>query len=166
MSRAARFRIGKTLEVSLITENITEHEISFTEGLHTYFQVSDVESVQVLGWDKCEFVDLLDGNQWRRQKGPIPFESEVGRIIVSCDKATIIEDRKLGRNIHVVGSGSASIAVWNPGLTTASKMPDHGSEGWKTMVCVEAAKALKNSIQLHLGHSHTTTAVYSVVAST
>ncbi|WP_435219084.1 D-hexose-6-phosphate mutarotase [Luminiphilus sp. nBUS_07] len=166
VSLAARYRIGETLEVSLSTENNSEHEIRFTEGLHTYFQVGDAESVQVLGLDKCEFVDLLDGNQRRQQKGPITFEGEVGKIFVSCDKATIIEDRKLGRNIHVVGAGSTSIAVWNPGLTTASKMPDLGSEGWKTMVCVETANALENSIQLHPGCSHTTTAVYSVVALT
>jgi glucose-6-phosphate 1-epimerase len=164
ISLSAHYRIGEILEVSLTTENNTEHKIHFTEGLHTYFHVSDVENVQVLGLDECVFVDLLDGNQRRRQKGPITFGGEVGRIFVSCDKATIIEDRALGRAIHVVGAGSSSIAVWNPGLTTASKMPDLGSEGWRTMVCVETANALENAIQLEPGHSHTTTAIYSVVA--
>ena len=144
VSLSAHYRIGETLEVSLITENNTEHEIHFTEGLHTYFQVSDVENVQVLGLDECVYVDLLDGNQRRRQKGPITFGGEVGRIFVKCDKATIIEDKKLGRNIHVVGTGSNSIAVWNPGLATASKMTDLGGEGWRTMVCVETANALEN----------------------
>jgi len=164
VSLSAHYRIGEILEVSLITANNTENEIRFTEGLHTYFHVSDVENVKVFGLDECVFVDLLDGNQRRQQKGPITFGGEVGRIFVSCDKATVIEDRSLGRAIHVVGAGSSSIAVWNPGLTTASKMPDLGSEGWRTMVCVETANALEDAIQLEPGHSHTTTAIYSVVA--
>jgi len=163
VSLSAHYRIGETLEVSLITENNTEHERRFTEGLHTYFHVSDVENVKVLGLDECVFVDLLDGNQRRQQKGPITFGGEVGRIFVSCDNATVIEDRALGRAIYVVGAGSRSLAVWNPGLTTASKMPDLGSEGWRTMVCVETANALENAIQLEPGNSHTTTAIYSVV---
>jgi glucose-6-phosphate 1-epimerase len=164
VSLSVHYRIGEALEVSLLTENNTEHAIRYTEGLHTYFHVSDVENVRVLGLDESVFVDLLDGNQRRQQKGPITFGGEVGRIFVSCQKATVIDDRALGRAIHVVGAGSSSIAVWNPGLTTASKMPDLGSEGWRTMVCVETANALENAIQLELGHSHTTTAIYSAVA--
>ena len=164
VSLSAHYRIGETLEVSLTTENNTEHKIHFTEGLHTYFHVSDVENVQVLGLDECVFVDLLDGNQRRQQKGPITFGDEVGRIFVSCKKTTVIEDRKLGRAIHVVGAGSSSIAVWNPGLTTASKMPDLGSEGWRTMVCVETANALENALQIKPGCCHTITATYAVEA--
>jgi glucose-6-phosphate 1-epimerase len=162
VSLSALYRIGEVLEVSLITENNTEHEIRFTEGLHTYFQISDVDKVRVLGLEECEFVDLLNGNQRRQQKGPITFGGEVGRIFASCDKTTVIEDRALGRAIHVVGEGSNSIAVWNPGLVTASKIPDLGSEGWRTMVCVENANALENAIQLRAGQMHITTAKYLV----
>ena len=73
VSLSAHYRIGETLKVSLFTENNTEREIRFTEGLNTYFQVSDIENVQVLGLDECEFIDLLDGNQRRHQKAPITF---------------------------------------------------------------------------------------------
>jgi D-hexose-6-phosphate mutarotase len=164
VSLSVHYRIGDILKVSLTTKNNTKTEIRFTEGLHTYFYVNNVENVRVFGLDEYVFIDLLDGNQRRRQKGPITFGCEVGRIYVNCDKSTFIEDRALGRSIHIVGSGSSSIAVWNPGLTTASKMPDLGSEGWRTMVCVETANALDNTIQIPPGLSHTLSAIYSVVA--
>jgi D-hexose-6-phosphate mutarotase len=164
ISLSAHYRIGDNLKVSLNTQNNTTTEIRLTEGLHTYFYVSDVENVHVHGLDECVFIDLLDGNQKRKQKGPITFGCEVGRIFVNCNKSAVIEDRKIGRAIHVVGSGSNSIAVWNPGLTIASKMPDLGSEGWRTMVCVETANALENTIQIPPGQCHTLTAIYSVIA--
>ncbi len=78
VSLSAHYRIGETLEFSLITENNTEQKIRFTEGLHTYFHISDVKNVRVLGLDECEFVDLLDGNLRRQQQGPITFGGEVG----------------------------------------------------------------------------------------
>jgi len=161
---SARIRIGEKLEVTLITKNNSDRELRLTEGLHTYCHVSDIEHVRVLGLDDCEYVDLTDGNQRRQQSGPIVFEGELGRIFVNCDKTSVIEDRKLGRAIHVAGSGSQSIAVWNPWLETASKMSDLGSEGWRSMVCVETANALENAILIQPGRRHTTTAIYSVTA--
>ncbi len=158
---SAHIRIGEKLEVTLTTTNNSDREIRVTEGLHTYFHVSDIEQVQVLGLDDSEYVDLTDGNQRRQQTGPIVFEGELGRIFVNCDKTSVIEDRKLGRAIHVAGSGSQSIAVWNPWLETASKMSDLGSEGWRSMVCVETANALENAIFIKPGKQHTLKATYS-----
>ena len=158
---SAHIRIGEKLEITLTTTNNSDREIRLTEGLHTYFHVSDIEHVRVLGLDDCEYVDLTDGNQRRQQSGPIVFEGELGRIFVNCDKTSVIEDRKLGRAIHVAGAGSQSIAVWNPWLETASKMSDLGSEGWRSMVCVEIANALENRLTIKAGESHTLTATYA-----
>lgn len=159
---SARIRIGEKLEVTLTTTNTSDREIRLTEGLHTYFHVSDIEHVWVLGLDDCEYVDLTDGNQRHQQSGPIIFERELGRIFVNYDKTTVIEDRKFGRAIHVTGSGSKSIAVWNPWLEKASNMPDLGNEGWRSMICVETANALENAALIQPGQHHTMKAIYSV----
>ncbi len=161
---SASIRIGEKLEVTLTTTNNSDREIRFTEGLHTYFQVSDIEHVRVLGLDNCEYVDLTDGNQRRQQAGPIIFEGELGRIFVNCDKTSSIEDHKLGRAIHVTGAGSQSIAVWNPWSETASKMSDLGSEGWRSMVCVETANALDNRVTVLSRGSSKLSATYKVVS--
>ena len=155
-------RIGEKLQVSLTSTNNSERELSFTEGLHTYFHVSDITNISVQGLDDCEYVDLIDGNKRRQQSGLIVFDGELGRIFVNCNKKSIIVDHKFNRTIHVAGKGSNSIAVWNPWLDTASKMPDLGSDGWRSMVCVETANALENAIVIQPGQQHTITAIYSV----
>jgi len=162
VSLSARIRIGEELEVSITTMNKSDQDVRFTEGLHTYFHVSDIENVRVLGLEECNYVDLTDGNQRRQQSGPIVFSGELGRIFVNCEKKSVIEDRELGRAIHVVGAGSKSIAVWNPWLETASKMSDLGSVGWRSMVCVETANALENTILIQKGQHQTMSVNYSV----
>jgi glucose-6-phosphate 1-epimerase len=162
VSLSANIRIGEKLEITITTTNNSEREIRLTEGLHTYFYVSDIENVRVLGLDDCEYVDLTDGNQRRQQSGPIVFEGELGRIFVNCDNTSVIEDRKLARAIQVAGAGSRSIAVWNPWLETSSKMSDLGKEGWRSMVCVETANALENAVLIKPGQHHTTKVIYSV----
>lgn len=159
---SVRIVIGTTLEVELTTHNKSASPISITEGLHTYFNVSDVGNVFVQGLDGCAYVDLTDDDRRHSQSGPITFNGEVGRIFVDCDRATVIEDRKLERAIHVSGAGSRSIAVWNPGLEVASKMADLGSEGWRNMVCVETANALENAILVEEEQKHKLVSIYSV----
>lgn len=159
---AVRILIGVTLEVELTTHNESASPINITEGLHTYFNVSDVENVFVQGLDGCAYVDLTDDDRRSSQSGPITFNGEVGRIFVDCDRATVIEDQKFGRAIHVRGGGSRSIAVWNPGLEVASKMSDLGSEGWRNMVCVETANALENAVLVEPEQQHSLSAIYSV----
>lgn len=159
---AVRVVIGATLEVELATHNKSASPISITEGLHTYFNVSDVGNVFVQGLDGCAYLDLTDDDRRCSQSGPLAFNGEVGRIFVDCDRSAVIEDRKLGRAIHVSGAGSRSIAVWNPGLEVASKMSDLGSEGWRNMVCVETANALGNAVLVEPEQQHSLTAIYSV----
>lgn len=162
LSLSARVLIGNSLEVALTTHNKSAAQARITEGFHTYFHVSDIVDVQVTGLNDCEYVDLVDNDRRRRQAGAIGFAGEVGRVFVSCGRTCAIEDRRLGRLIRVESTGSQSIAVWNPGLDTASKMADLGSEGWRTMVCVETANALENALVIAPGQRHTTTAVYTV----
>lgn len=162
LSLSARILVGDTLEVALTTHNKSAVPVRVTEGFHTYFHVSDIAGVQVTGLNDCEYVDLIDNDRKRHQAGAIGFAGEVGRVFVSCDRTCTIEDRQLGRVIRVASSGSQSVAVWNPGLNTASKMTDLGSEGWRTMVCVETANALENALVIAPAQQHTTSAIYTV----
>jgi D-hexose-6-phosphate mutarotase len=168
LGHTVRLAIGDVLDIDSTTRNDSPEALRVTEGLHTYFQISDVANTQVSGLSGCDYVDLLADNQLRRQEGSIGFGEEVGRIFVHCDKASVIEDRGFKRRIDVSSRGSRSTAVWNPGLQTASKMADLGSESWRTMVCVETANALEDGLTLAVGETHTLSATYSIspIAST
>lgn len=159
---SVRITVGDALEVALTTANDSEQEIVLTEGLHTYFQVSDIANIRVLGLDGCEYVDLTSENIRRRQAGSVMFDGELGRIYVNTRATCVIEDPSLNRRIRIEKSGSLSTAVWNPGAITAGKMDDLGSDGWCDMVCVESANAVGNQVAVSPSASHTLGSIYSV----
>jgi glucose-6-phosphate 1-epimerase len=54
------FCIGKTLSIKLITENTGDKPFSITQAFHTYFNIGDINQVQVLGLEGCTYFDKLD----------------------------------------------------------------------------------------------------------
>lgn len=157
-----RVTIGDTLEITLKTLNETEHEFTFTEGLHTYFQVSDIANIRILGLEGCEYIDLLNQNERCTQAAAISFNDHLGRIYLNSQAACVIEDPKFQRRIRIEKSGSNSTAVWNPGQIVASTINDMGPSGWRNMVCVESANALQNAVKVLPGFTHEHNAFYSV----
>lgn len=154
--------VGETLKMALTTTNESDREIVLTEGLHTYFQISDIAKIRVVGLEGCEYVDLVHENTRKQQAGPIVFDGELGRIYENTKATCVIEDRVLNRRIVIEKSGSLSTAVWNPWAVTSAKMDDLGSEGWRDMVCVESANAVGNTVALNAGESHTLGSTYSI----
>jgi len=157
-----KITLGDTLELSLTTVNESDHEVTFTEGLHTYFQISDIGNISVLGLEGNDYIDLVNQNEQRTQQGAISFDGELGRIFLNNQSTCVIEDPVFNRRIRIEKTGSNSTAVWNPGLGVASKMDDLGSVGWRDMVCVESANALGNKINLEPFKAHTHVALYEV----
>lgn len=157
-----KITIGEMLKVVLTTSNQSDREIVLTEGLHTYFQVSDIAKVRVSGLEGCEYVDLVDGNKRKQQVGPIVFDGEMGRIYENSQATCVIDDAPLNRRIVIDKSGSNSTAVWNPWAAKAATMDDMGRDGWREMVCVESANALGNVVTVKAGESHSLAATYWV----
>jgi D-hexose-6-phosphate mutarotase len=154
--------IGETLEVALTTVNEGNHEVTFTEGLHTYFQISDIANIRVLGLEGNDYVDLVNKNEVRKQQDAIRFDGELGRIFLNNQATCVIEDPAFNRRIRIEKTGSNSTAVWNPGLAVASKMDDLGASGWRNMVCVEGANALQNHVAVLAGATHTIGTTYAL----
>lgn len=159
---SVRITVGDKLEVALTTSNIGGQEFVLTEGLHTYFQISDIARIRVLGLEGCEYVDLVRENARQQQVGPVLFEGELGRIYGNTKATCVIEDVPFNRRIIVEKSGSLSTAVWNPWAEKAATMDDVSLGGWREMVCVESANALGNVVTVKAYETHTMTAIYSV----
>jgi len=157
-----KITVGHTLGISLTTANKSDHEITITEGLHTYFQISDISDIRIHGLEGSDYIDLVNQNESHKQLGAIKFDGELGRIFLDNKSTCVIEDPALNRRIRIEKKGSKSTALWNPWRTVASKMDDMGSEGWQHMVCVESANALTDEINLKPGDTHTHFAKYFV----
>lgn len=154
--------VGAELSIELTTTNLGDQDIVFTEGLHTYFKISDIQNIRVTGLENSEYVDLIRDNALSKQEGPITFDSELGRIFTNNSATCVIEDPGFKRRIVIDKLGSLSTAVWNPWTETASKMSDLGKDGWRDMVCVESANALGDFVMVKRGESHTHSVVYRV----
>lgn len=157
-----KISVGDKIEILLTTFNKSDREVTFTEGLHTYFQISDISNIRVLGLEGSDYIDLVNKNEQRIQQDPIIFDGELGRIFLDNQATCVIYDLGLNRCIRIVKKGSNSTAVWNPGLNVAKKLDDLGAVSWRDMVCVESANALGNIIILASQKTHTHSAVYSV----
>ena len=159
LSLQMELRIGRVLEQSLTTRNEGKAPRRFTQALHTYFQVADALQVSVSGLEGCDYLDKNDGMQrhtqvgeWNLQDPRDPGRSD--RIYVDAGSGFVLADPLGKRNITLQIEGSRTLVVWNPGKDGQQAFVDLSAEGWRHFVCLEAANAGEEVIELAAGQSH------------
>jgi glucose-6-phosphate 1-epimerase len=140
--------VGETLTIALSTDNLGPEPFQLTEALHSYLAVGDVGQVVVTDLAGRTYIDQIDGNARRIQRGAIQFTGEVDRIYQGSPDDVVITDRSLGREIRVSKSGSSSTVVWNPGPEKAQRLGDMGEDGYRRMLCIETANAGDDAVTL------------------
>lgn len=148
-------RIGSTLQLSLVVENLDEQPFSFEEALHTYLVVGDVREVVVQGLGGCSYLDQVatGGPSVELQLGDVRLTEETDRIYASTGQLRVT-DAGLSRVIVIDKEESASTVVWNPWAEKARRMSDFGNQEWPTMLCVEGGNLRESAVQLDPGQSH------------
>ena len=159
LSLQMELRIGRVLEQSLTTRNEGKAPRRFTQALHTYFQVTDALQVSVSGLESCDYLDKNDGMQRHTQVGEWNLQDprDLGRsdrIYVDAGSGFVLADPLGKRNITLQIEGSRTLVVWNPGKEGQQAFVDLSVEGWRHFVCLEAANAGKEVIELAAGQSH------------
>lgn len=155
--------LGKTLQLELVTHNLDIHPIRITQALHTYFQVSDIRAITLLGLEDKTYLDKLKDFNAYQQKDSIYFDAEIDRIYLDTTDECIIDDPGFQRRIHIRKQGSHSTVVWNPWKDTAEKMGDLGDNGYLSMLCVESSNAADDVIELKEGDEHRLWVEYEVI---
>lgn len=159
--------VGHTLQVSLEVRNTGDREIEYEEALHTYLEVGDVQTVQLIGLEGTSYLDKVDGGQ-RKQNGrePLMLRDETDSVFHGTKSAVTVVDPVLGRHLKIEKTGSMSTVVWNPWLVKAQAMPDVGGESWRSFVCVEAANTGPHKVVLPVGAVHATSTRVTVLPQT
>lgn len=149
-------RIGRSLTQTLMTRNQGQEKYRLTQALHTYFSVGDVNQIRIRGLVGSRFTDKL-GDQtiqhvqqddWRLNDPPNPGRCD--RIYAQTQGQYSLDDPVYARQISLKTTGSRSLVVWNPGEETAQKVDDI-REHWTRYVCLEAANAGEDEIDLYPG---------------
>jgi glucose-6-phosphate 1-epimerase len=147
-------KVGLSLTVTLTIKNTDNKTFTYTDALHTYLQVGNVDAVKVEGLKDTSYIDTVKKNQcFEQQEDMLNIDQEINRRYRDTDKICTVHDSALNRIIVVSKSGSKTTVVWNPWAETIKKMADMDEDDFKTMLCIEAANALADTITLAPGES-------------
>ncbi|WP_430817628.1 D-hexose-6-phosphate mutarotase [Carboxylicivirga sp. RSCT41] len=144
-------KLDHQLKIELTTFNKDIKAFDVSGALHSYFNVSDILNVQLQGLHGADYFDSVINASAVENNELLSFEQYTNRMYSSTQKC-VIHDKN--RTIEVDKSGSGMTVVWNPGEELANKMPDL-LEGYKNMLCVEAANCLEDTITIQAGQKHT-----------
>lgn len=131
--------VSDTLQIELTTKNCDTKSFTLTQALHSYFSVSDIAEVSIVGLDNKIYFDSLLQRE-SQQDEPLFIDQEIDRIYKDSSNEIEIIDKQ--RSIQIKTQGSNSTVVWNPWISKSQSMSDMGANSYRTMLCVESANAL------------------------
>ena len=126
------------LTVELAVRNTDVQTLNFTGALHTYLAVSDVAQTRLLGLGgHAEWNAVTDRHGTAASE--LRFVGEFDRVYSAAPQGYELQD-----GVHVLSIEQdmdwAQTVVWNPGADKCAGLADMPAEGWRHMLCVEAAQ--------------------------
>lgn len=140
----ARVRVLLTpsaLRVGLEVRNTDAQPLAFTGALHTYLAVDDVAQARLFGLGgQSEWNAVTD--QRRRADPELRFVGEFDRVYAAAHGPLELQDGPHGLEIEQDFDWAETV-VWNPGAHKCAALPDMPTDGWRRMLCVEAAQVFE-----------------------
>lgn len=136
------------LDLELAVSNTSLAPFEFTAALHTYLRVQDIAHVHLDGLHRLRYQDSVRGTEQVEQHQTLQIHGEVDRIYFDAARELVLHDGLRRRRISMLGFHDA--VVWNPGADKCAALDDMPPEGWREMLCVEAA-AIGHPVSLAAG---------------
>ena len=144
---------SKDFRISLVTSNLSEETVNFSQALHTYLPTTDIEKATITGFDQVTYTDTLDGWITKTQQGDVTFSESVDRIYHGAP--LLCARTHVSAGVPYISSrGSNSTVVWNPWHTKAHEISQFAADDYKKMLCIETANAHMDAVTLKPGESH------------
>ena len=129
---------GQHMTLTLSVTNMAHEGFSFTGALHTYLHVSALQDAFIEGLGGRPYLDTVGVRAEKiQQEEKLVFKSEVDRIFFNAPPEVVLHDRQ--RQVNVSTQGFPDVVVWNPGAELGATLSDLEPEGYRRMVCIEAA---------------------------
>ena len=141
---------GQTLELELACENRGEAPFEFTTALHSYLRVGDIDDASVQGLAGLNYWDSAASQEKQQRVDLLLPSGEVDRIYFDLPGELLLQDGD--RRLSVRHQGFADAVVWNPGAEKCAQLPDMPADGFRQMLCVEAA-AIGRPVRLSPGEA-------------
>ncbi len=163
-SAALIIELGNELLVSLMTMDV-QRTMPFSAAMHTYFAVSDYETVAITGLEECAYTEYA-ADAIPHCEDPLIPAGPIDRIYhpVPEEQLITIHDPAWERSINIYRAGSQSAVVWNPGQKLAAGMADLGAEAARGFLAVETTAVPAENLVLRCGETHRLTTRIEVVS--
>jgi len=123
------------LRISLKVHNTDTQPLAFSGALHTYLAVPDVTHAQLHGLGGQAEWDAV-ANTHASAADTLRFVAEYDRVYAASPQAL-----RLNEHLYIQQSASwANTVVWNPAQALCQSLADMPEDGWRHMLCVEAAQ--------------------------
>ena len=123
------------LQLTLDVHNTDTQALAFSGALHTYLAVPDVTQATLQGLSGQPEWDSLT-NSHAHAAEAIGFAAEFDRVYEAAPNPLT-----LNQSLHISQSPSwANTVVWNPAQDLCKRLADMPDDGWRHMLCVEAAQ--------------------------
>ncbi|WP_374485801.1 D-hexose-6-phosphate mutarotase [Zoogloea sp.] len=142
---------GDRLDMELEVENTGDAPFSFTAALHTYLKVREVEALSIEGLRGLEYRDSADGDRIKKETGVgLAIEGEVDRVYHGAPRTLLVREDRRAMGVHT--ENFPDVVIWNPWEEKCAALADMPADGFRRMLCVEAA-AVKEPVELAAGAS-------------
>jgi glucose-6-phosphate 1-epimerase len=126
------------VDLEFAVTNTGGEPFAFTGALHSYLRVVQVEDVALEGLHGHEYRDAASGDKVIRETGTeLTVDREVDRVYYNVKRPQLLQAGNLSLGIQA--QGFPDVVVWNPWVEQCAKLPDMPADGWRHMLCVEAA---------------------------
>jgi glucose-6-phosphate 1-epimerase len=151
---------GQHMTLTLSITNMAHETFSFTGALHTYLHVFGIQDAFIEGLGGRTYLDTVGSRAEKvQQEEKLAFKGEVDRIYFNAPPEVVLHDRQ--RQVNVSTQGFTDMVVWNPWAELGATLSDLEPEGYRHMVCIEAA-AIGQPVSLAPGESWSGTQKLSV----
>jgi len=126
--------------------------MKITQALHTYFAISNISNISIVGLKNKPYFDALD-YKVKKQDTDISISSEVDRIYQEVDNDIVLQDND--KKTIIKNTNSSSVIVWNPWIEKSHHIKDMQDDAYKDFVCIESANASDDFVILQKDEIHT-----------
>ncbi|WP_168927394.1 D-hexose-6-phosphate mutarotase [Nitrincola alkalilacustris] len=148
------FELCQELKVSLTSCNTGTIAQPLSQALHTYLPVLDIDRVELSGLMGVRFFDKLTGEDQSGKDEALKADGELDRIYHGYTGPVTLYCPGMPDRI-ITREGSSSLVVWNPGHEKSKTLSQFPADGYRRMICVEAANAGQDKRLLAPGEVHT-----------
>lgn len=153
--------VGKKFTISLQIKNTSSEAFTYTDALHSYFNISDLSNIQISGLAGTSYYNGFGTETTVQQEESLQIVQEENRRYINHTNDCVISDSGFNRKINVSKTGSKVTVVWNPNAATAKNIGDMPDDGYKTFICVEAVNAYTDAVVLEPGKMHVLSQTFS-----